>query len=425
MNNSAVYHPHPPRPKEQSNGINKTNGNKVGKRKKPDNFVMHGYEPPQNKQKIASPYLMNNGDGRSRAVEQIELYYDVSATKCFLRWNIPLELRVHHQELEVETSPTRVSRARLGLVNEYVVFTVPGQTYNVELFILDAIGNILVTGQCSFRATFSKEEMHNLYEMAVKFAGDMLHPYKNLYRCKPKRYYDSIYHVEGRIMKPYLKDNNGQSACPINGVLHGLFFSARLKDNGQLPHSSPFGEVRMQVPVEKLLNGDKVNMYFSDFYCNKKMHYVTLVICKKGSDSDRFCRDHLLLLSPTNNNFLKVVEGQNGKSFCVNLKVWVEIYYTEEISLFEAAKFDQIETIGRGYSKEDGLPHNKSCLECNLYPRNIPILSQVAREILCIQGSSGESERAFHVMGIVATDLRNRLTPNKLSSRKKSSQEFL
>lgn len=29
-----------------------------------------------------------------------------------------------------------------------------------------------------------------------------------------------------------------------------------------------------------------VNLYFADFYCNSKEHYVTIVICVKGSDTD-------------------------------------------------------------------------------------------------------------------------------------------
>ena len=54
-----------------------------------------------------------------------------------------------------------------------------------------------------------------------------------------------------------------------------------------------------------------------------------------------------------------------------------------------------------------------------------PLLSQVARQVLCVPASSATSERTFSVSGLIVTPLRNGLDPNtaqiltKLSFNKK------
>jgi hypothetical protein len=45
------------------------------------------------------------------------------------------------------------------------------------------------------------------------------------------------------IMEPYMKDNNGDQASPINGAIKGLFFAARVdRISGLPPQQSPFGD---------------------------------------------------------------------------------------------------------------------------------------------------------------------------------------
>jgi hypothetical protein len=56
-----------------------------------------------------------------------------------------------------------------------------------------------------------------------------------LYRNKPSEYYRQIMVENGGIMTTYQKDYNGDSACPINGKLYGLFFCGWTKGHGQLP----------------------------------------------------------------------------------------------------------------------------------------------------------------------------------------------
>uniref|UniRef100_A0A915EQ01 Uncharacterized protein n=1 Tax=Ditylenchus dipsaci TaxID=166011 RepID=A0A915EQ01_9BILA len=57
--------------------------------------------------------------------------------------------------------------------------------------------------------------------------------------------------------------------------------------------------------------------------------------------------------------------------FFVNGIVWVEIYYTEDVPL-EYGELSPITAVGAGTSRTGGLPHNKSCRTCNLYPDSSP-----------------------------------------------------
>ncbi|VDN32993.1 unnamed protein product, partial [Cylicostephanus goldi] len=75
-------------------------------------------------------------------------------------------------------------------------------------------------------------------------------------------------------------------------------------------------------------------------------------------------------------------------TYWVNAGVWVEIYYTEDVPLWWG-RFDNIQTtgifnftfhffllspngLGAGTSKIGGLPNNKHCERCNLYPVPYP-----------------------------------------------------
>jgi hypothetical protein len=56
--------------------------------------------------------------------------------------------------------------------------------------------------------------------MAQKFVRNKpLQMIKVLYRVKPKRYFNDIKQHSDGIMIPYLKDNSGHSASPINRTL--------------------------------------------------------------------------------------------------------------------------------------------------------------------------------------------------------------
>lgn len=197
-----------------------------------------------------------------------------------------------------------------------------------------------------------------------------MHQFCVVYRCKPKVYWDEIHHYYNDVMQKYIKDDNGQPGNLINGKINGLFFSARLLTDLSLPQCSPFGNVRMVIDAFILLNPSRHNFYFADFYCNKNIHYVTIVLCVIDSDTDRYCRERLIKLNPLSNPFVKLVPpmDQFGQwRFYVNYTVWVELYFTEDIQL-NMGQFSAIMATGAGTSKIGGLPNNKQCTICNLYP---------------------------------------------------------
>ena len=122
----------------------------------------------------------------------------------------------------------------------------------------------------------------------------------------------------------------------IVGAIKGLFFSARLLSDLSLPPSSPFGNIRMMIPGQTLLDPNHVRLYFCDFYCNYITHYVTIVVCERGSETDRFCERVLVPIAHDTNPFLRIERNspfENSYEFWVNRNVWVEIYYTEDVPL--------------------------------------------------------------------------------------------
>ncbi|GMS99700.1 hypothetical protein PENTCL1PPCAC_21875, partial [Pristionchus entomophagus] len=247
-----------------------------------------------------------------------------------------------------------------------------GETYFISIAARKVMNGVTVAqGQRKIKAIFSEAELRVLYDKAVKYTGSRMHPFEILYRCKPKPYWDDIHHNCSNTMEKYMKDDNGQPANMINGVISGLFFSARLLPNGTLPCSSPFGNVRMMVQAVMILDPTNVNIYFADFYCNKQAHYVTIIVARKGSDSDIYSQKYLIQLDMRNNPWLKYLIRPDGNDwkfvFYAAHSVWVEILYTEHVPL-NWGRFDKIQATGIGTSKIGGLSNNKACTICNLYP---------------------------------------------------------
>ncbi len=188
-------------------------------------------------------------------------------------------------------------------------------------------------------------------------------------------YYEDIYLNHNGIMRKYVKDDNGDRGSAINGHIHGLFFSTKVNPRtGLPPPSSPFGDTRFNIPVDRLMHTN-CKIYFADFYCNHTVHYITLVITEMGSHADRFCRDHLLELGFywPHNKFLYYNTLEDRFYVVGNPKLWVEVLYTEDVNidfqLNDDARvfFNPTPTIGKGSSTPGGLPKNVKCNECNLY----------------------------------------------------------
>ena len=182
------------------------------------------------------------------------------------------------------------------------------------------------------------------------------------YRNKPFTYFKEC-ERNNNVMAPYLKDNNGDPASIINGQIKGLFFATSVDpQTGRPPHWSFFGPKRISIPATAMLT-ENSNLYFADFYCNDKAHYVTVVLTRPGSETDRFCEKNLIKLDTGHNDFL----WRNNQVYC-SRKVWVEVLYTENVQLSSPlCSFSIVE--GRGTSRPGGLPKNPSCVKCNLpYP---------------------------------------------------------
>ena len=189
-----------------------------------------------------------------------------------------------------------------------------------------------------------------------------------LYRNKPTKYWADIKRNHNYIMKPYMKDNNGDPGSPINHNINGLFFGATLL-RGNMPHTSPFGNLRFTISIERLLRPN-MNVYFADFYCIEKNHYVTVVVCTPGSDADNFCQSHLPQLDLFDNPFI-CISLVDFHAY-VSTQVWTEVFITDDVNIWEEMQygnrcFDLVPTIGRGSSLKDGLVKNLACKDCNLY----------------------------------------------------------
>ncbi|XP_067675468.1 phytanoyl-CoA hydroxylase-interacting protein-like isoform X1 [Haliotis asinina] len=203
-------------------------------------------------------------------------------------------------------------------------------------------------------------------------SGQYSNPVKFLYRNKSKAYFSTL---EKSIMKPQLKDGGGDPRCPINGKLEGVFFGVTLW-NGDLPDKSPYGDTRVAVPLERLFD-DSTRLYFADFYCmdgQRDNHYVILVLTKKDTKADLFCKDRLILLDERKNEFLGK-EGSTYKTLRQN-KVWVEVFYTNEVDI-SGLERTKTGVIGKG-SSTGGIRKTPGCKICNVdLDTDVPDLQKV------------------------------------------------
>ena len=131
-------------------------------------------------------------------------------------------------------------------------------------------------------------------------------------------------------MAPYIKDNNGDPASIISGQINGLFFATGVDpQTGEPPNWSFFGTKRVSIEATAMLDAS-ANLYFADFYCINKAHYVTLVLTRPGTDTDQFCEKNIIILDTRHNDFLW--RSATDEVF-VTKAVWVEVLYTEDVDL--------------------------------------------------------------------------------------------
>ena len=188
-----------------------------------------------------------------------------------------------------------------------------------------------------------------------------------LYRNKPSVYWRNVQN-NGTIMDTSLKEANGDPQCPINNSFKCIFFSANVNRNTGKPFwKSPFGHKRLCVPATMLLNDD-MNLYFADFYCLFRAHYVTLVIAKNGSPEDHILSQRLLRLDLYNNQFLRI--GHNKKVEVTISNLWVEVLYAHPLDvnaiINNGGYFRHTAVCYEGHSIPGGLPKRQDCNVCNL-----------------------------------------------------------
>uniref|UniRef100_A0A7E4ZWR9 PHYHIP_C domain-containing protein n=1 Tax=Panagrellus redivivus TaxID=6233 RepID=A0A7E4ZWR9_PANRE len=302
-----------------------------------------------------------------------------NSTRCTVRWTLPVGAplinRYNIKIVQCEDSFKVITDyTDLDLYQNYSWNAVMGQHYVVDCTLLTLFGDVVIArGTCVVKTHFSKDELILLFVRATLFSEK--YTWKNridvVYRCKPRRYFQNILSLDNGVMRTYCKDNNGHAGNPINQSLNGLFFSGQVYNNGATMNCSPFGDSRFTVPAHIMLDPRYINLYFSDFYClppRSKTHYVTIVLCNKGSISDRWCAERLILLPP-DNNFLEIRWTKNRFEYYISGKIWVEFYYTEDIHL-NVGSLGTILPMGRGSSRSNGIRNNHKCKTCNLqmYP---------------------------------------------------------
>ena len=236
----------------------------------------------------------------------------------------------------------------------------------------------IVTKEIKYKEVLLKSELEKLLQKAVEFlscgVNNQQLPVKYAYRNKPCHYFENIRINKSNIMEVYIKDNNGDPGCPINGQINGLFFAVRTEPSTMdIPDISLFGNTRIFFPVTKLIQ-PTTKFYFADFYCHKKIHYITFVATNPNSPADKFCEKHLLEISLDSNPFFYrraciTFFGIESAFGCCR-EPRVEILYTENIDLNKDYIQWQrnVQTIGRGSSTPGGLPKRQFCTVCNLYP---------------------------------------------------------
>jgi hypothetical protein len=236
---------------------------------------------------------------------------------------------------------------------------------------------------CRAVRCYNKSEVDLLYIKASKYVDTInassdrpeFYPCSVLYRTKPYDYFHKIKWENNNIMKPYIKDNNGDPRSPINGRINGLFFLANVDFETKEPFpQSPYGNTRLMANISAFdISSSETRLYFADFYCRKKdrfrnrrTHYVTLVLTKTGTATDKFCQNHLVELPKMSNPFFRK-EPRYINAEVSGSGVVIEIVYTENIDINNwevtgQAHFRGVTSNCRG----DVAEKDKHCGTCNL-----------------------------------------------------------
>ncbi|KAI6240054.1 PHYHIP-C domain-containing protein [Aphelenchoides fujianensis] len=255
----------------------------------------------------------------------------------------------------------------------------PGEHYVVIVKLIhpDDPGIPIGVVSKSFKTVYSKAELRRLKKMAMKHLSSNdentrfhFRQFTVLHRCKLPDHFNEIAATTGMLPK-VLRARSGHpgSAITSETSLRGVWFSTRTEWRGNLPVKNPFGSRRFKIGAEKLLRPGEYSLFFADFYCiTENAHYVSLVLCKKGSSEEKYCEKHLLLLDFADNPFVKVEKNDDGNSvFGSPPGAYMEIFVTEEVAIAEGT-FDEVHHEANGPRNSGGAGHRKGCTTCNLPP---------------------------------------------------------
>ncbi|XP_063404908.1 phytanoyl-CoA hydroxylase-interacting protein-like isoform X3 [Mytilus trossulus] len=246
-----------------------------------------------------------------------------------------------------------------------------------ESDVVRIIANEVNSEKLRFKSYFTKQEYQALHNRTLSFIKTLpgkFHTIDYLYRNKSEMYFASVREYHSGIMKPYTKDHNGDPCSVINGHIDGLFFSTAVDFQTMKPlPESLYGPVRLHIDAITLFTPN-FNLYFADFFCHYRVHYVTVVLTPKRSPTDQFCERRLLKLDIRHNPFIYLSETKEDfYEVIVYLSngLRVEVFYTEAVNISriienQQGHFERVPIIGRGESRPTGIPKNGLCKICNL-----------------------------------------------------------
>uniref|UniRef100_A0AC35TSK8 PHYHIP_C domain-containing protein n=1 Tax=Rhabditophanes sp. KR3021 TaxID=114890 RepID=A0AC35TSK8_9BILA len=241
----------------------------------------------------------------------------------------------------------------------------------------------------TFRTVFNLSEMICLKEKALLFAKKKVDSFQEinfLYRFKSKNYFENVYfHNEGSPLPKHKKDKTGHFANPTIDHIRGVFFAGTVNKFNEMPEKSPFGDTRFEVEVHKMLNPEKSNIYFSDFYCVRSdyakrnhllsnftetghRHYITLVVTDKNSYENDFCSryfEKIDLINGPNLRIIKQLDGNYKYYWNTNSAIATEIFYTPTMSMADGKFKRDCKPLAKGCSTANGIGHAKRCTICN------------------------------------------------------------
>lgn len=210
-----------------------------------------------------------------------------------------------------------------------------------------------------------------------------------------------------------LKERSGHRSSPLYRRLDNItFFSCKLfrikwedrqKPNHQKPYlpvgfkhppMSPFGAIRLSFDANKLLNENSV-LFLAGMHCydpyepkDNWAHYVSVVVCQKGSISYYTCLEKGLMEMSWHNNPILQWDKKTGKIKCASKLKWEDHQVHSHDVWVEIILCDQPVALADGHKSTDDFDYKKSatehkssvtCQTCHGYKTPVPVISPLKR----------------------------------------------